>query len=99
MSLSLRRGHAEAGCGTYASGIYFSRNKHDAPHVYNRAWEVMQSMRDPRCAMFEDALSGPRMLAPATEVAVRTWRCRPYLLNGEPVEVETTVNIIFHVGD
>jgi TonB family protein len=27
--------------------------------------------------------------------AVRTWRYRPYLLNGEPVEVETTINVIF----
>ena len=24
-----------------------------------------------------------------------TWRYRPYLLNGDPVEVETTVNVIF----
>jgi periplasmic protein TonB len=44
-------------------------------------------------------VSGPPMLAPAAEEAVRTWRYRPYLLNGEPVEVETTVNIIFNLGD
>ncbi len=29
--------------------------------------------------------------------AVRTWRYRPYLLNDEPVEVETTVNVIFNL--
>jgi protein TonB len=44
-------------------------------------------------------VSGPLMLAPAAEDAVRTWRYRPYLLNGKPVEVETTVNVIFHLGD
>ena len=43
-------------------------------------------------------VSGPPMLAPAAEEAVRTWRYRPYLLNGEPVEVETTVRVIFSLG-
>lgn len=43
-------------------------------------------------------VSGPPMLAPAAEAAVQTWRYRPYLLNGEPVEVETTVQVIFSLG-
>jgi protein TonB len=43
-------------------------------------------------------VSGPPMLAPAAAEAVRTWRYRPYLLNGEPVEVETTVRVIFNLG-
>jgi protein TonB len=43
-------------------------------------------------------VSGPPMLAQAAEEAVRTWRYRPYLLNGEPVEVETTVRVIFNLG-
>jgi periplasmic protein TonB len=43
-------------------------------------------------------VSGPPMLAAAAVDAVRTWRYRPYLLNGEPVEVETTVNVIFNLG-
>jgi periplasmic protein TonB len=29
---------------------------------------------------------------------VRTWRYKPYQLNGEPVEVETTVNVVFNLG-
>jgi periplasmic protein TonB len=29
---------------------------------------------------------------------VRQWRYRPYLLNSEPVEVETTINVIFSLG-
>jgi protein TonB len=38
---------------------------------------------------------GPMMLQMAALDAVRTWRYRPYLLDGQPVEVETTVNVIF----
>jgi protein TonB len=29
---------------------------------------------------------------------VRTWRYRPYLLNNDPVEVETTVNVTFKLS-
>jgi len=43
-------------------------------------------------------VSGPTMLQQAAQDAVRQWRYRPYLLNGEPVEVETTVNVIFSLG-
>jgi protein TonB len=43
-------------------------------------------------------VSGPAMLQQAAEDAVRQWRYRPYLLNNEPVEVETTVNVIFTLG-
>jgi protein TonB len=44
------------------------------------------------------AVSGPAMLQQAALDAVKTWRYRPYLLNGEPVEVETTVNVVFTLG-
>jgi|SRR5450631_2647507 protein TonB len=40
-------------------------------------------------------LSGPPMLQQAAVDAVRTWRYRPYMLNQQPVEVETTVNVVF----
>jgi protein TonB len=43
-------------------------------------------------------ISGPAMLQQAALDAVKTWRYRPYLLNNEPVEVETTVNVIFSLG-
>jgi protein TonB len=43
-------------------------------------------------------MSGPPMLVAAAVDAVRNWRYRPYLLNGEPVEVETTVRVIFNLG-
>ena len=40
-------------------------------------------------------VSGDPMLRQAALDAVSNWRYRPYLLNGQPVEVETTVNVIF----
>jgi TonB family protein len=39
--------------------------------------------------------SGHPMLAPAAIEAVKQWRYKPYLLNGEPVEVETNVTVNF----
>jgi len=38
---------------------------------------------------------GPAMLQQAALDAVKTWLYRPYLLDGQPVEVETTVDVIF----
>jgi protein TonB len=43
-------------------------------------------------------VSGPAMLQQSALDAVKSWRYRPYLLNNEPVEVETTVNVIFTLG-
>ena len=40
-------------------------------------------------------VSGPELLQQAALAAVRTWRYRPYQLDGQPIEVETTVNVIF----
>jgi periplasmic protein TonB len=44
-------------------------------------------------------ISGPAMLQQAALEAVSQWRYRPYELNGDPVEVETTVNVVFNLGD
>jgi len=30
--------------------------------------------------------------------AIRQWRYRPYILNGEPVEVETQITVNFVLG-
>jgi len=40
-------------------------------------------------------VSGHPMLVPGAIEAVKQWRYRPYLLNGQPVEVETTITVIF----
>ncbi|MGB8769217.1 MAG: TonB family protein [Candidatus Korobacteraceae bacterium] len=40
-------------------------------------------------------VSGHPMLTGAALDAVKQWRYKPYYLNGEPVEVETTINVNF----
>jgi protein TonB len=40
-------------------------------------------------------VDGPALLQQAAIDAVKQWRYRPYLLNREPVEVETTINVDF----
>ena len=40
-------------------------------------------------------VSGHPMLTGAALDAVKQWRYKPYFLNGEPVEVETTINVNF----
>jgi protein TonB len=44
-------------------------------------------------------LSGPAMLRNSATDAVKNWRYRPYLLNNQPVEVETTINVVFSMGN
>jgi TonB family protein len=43
-------------------------------------------------------ISGPAMLQQATFDAVKKWVYKPYLLNGEPVEVNATINVVFKLG-
>jgi protein TonB len=43
-------------------------------------------------------VSGHPMLVPAAIEAVRQWRYRPYILNNEPVEVETQITVNFSLG-
>ncbi len=42
-------------------------------------------------------VNGPASLVPAVEEAVSQWRYRPTLLNGQPMEVETTITVIFRL--
>lgn len=43
-------------------------------------------------------VSGHEMLRNSAVAAVQTWRYRPYLLNGEPTDVETTITVNFSLG-
>ena len=43
-------------------------------------------------------VSGHPMLVPAAIEAVRQWRYHPFLLNDEPVEVETTITVNFELS-
>lgn len=40
-------------------------------------------------------VSGPKILAPSAVEAVKTWKYRPYMLDNQPVSVETTVTVVF----
>ena len=43
------------------------------------------------------AVQGHPILIQAALDAVRQWKYKPYILNGEPVEVETTIKVQFHM--
>jgi TonB family protein len=43
-------------------------------------------------------ISGPEELVQAATSAVQQWRYRPYLLKGEPVEVDTEIQVNFQLG-
>ena len=43
-------------------------------------------------------ISGHPMLVPAALQAVSQWRYRPYILNGEAIEVETQITVNFILG-
>jgi TonB family protein len=42
--------------------------------------------------------SGPKELQQSALDAVRQWRYKPFLLNGNPIEVETTVTVVYSLG-
>lgn len=42
--------------------------------------------------------SGPAMLRQSAYDAVKQWTYKPYLLNGNPIEVETKINVIYSLG-
>jgi protein TonB len=43
-------------------------------------------------------VSGPEMLRANAIAAVQTWKYKPYMLNGEPTEVDTTITVNFSFG-
>jgi len=43
------------------------------------------------------AVQGHPILIQAAMEAVKQWKYKPYILNGEPVEVETTIKVQFHM--
>jgi len=44
-------------------------------------------------------IQGNPLLASAAIAAVRQWRYSPYALSGKPVSVDTTITVIFNLGD
>lgn len=44
-------------------------------------------------------VSGPTILQRSSIEAVKTWMYKPYLLNGDPVEVETQISVVYTLAD
>jgi len=44
-----------------------------------------------------ELLRGDPILAESAIKAVKQWKYRPYILNGEAIEAETTVKIQYHM--
>jgi periplasmic protein TonB len=45
-----------------------------------------------------NVVSGDPLLAPAAIEAVKQWKFKPYLLNGQPVVVETQLSVAFELS-
>jgi protein TonB len=43
-------------------------------------------------------VSGPSLLMASAMTAVKEWKYKPTMLNGQPVEVDTTVQVVFSLG-
>ena len=43
-------------------------------------------------------VTGPPLLVPSAVRAVSHWKYKPYLLNGEPIEVDTTFEVHYKLG-
>ena len=46
-----------------------------------------------------EVLGGDPLLVQSALDAVRQWRYRPTMLNGEPVEVDTSITVVYSLGD
>ena len=66
--------------------------------LFRMEGEVVMQAIISRNGRVEDlrVLSGHVMLRGSAKDAVRTWRYRPYTVNGNPVEVATIVSVEFH---
>ena len=45
-----------------------------------------------------DVVSGPPLLQSAAVDAVKQWQYKPFSVDGQPVEVETTIHVVFGEG-
>jgi TonB family protein len=89
--------------GGVASGYLLRSVRPDYPAVAKAAHVqgkvVLQAVIDTDGHIADlHVMSGPDLLQPAAVEAVRQWVYRPYLINGEPVKVDTTINVIFALG-
>jgi TonB family protein len=71
----------------------------DAKQARIQGQVVLQAVIDKNGDVEElTLLSGHPMLAPAALEAVKQWKYKPYLLNGQPVKVETQIVVNFQLS-
>jgi TonB family protein len=87
-----------------SSGVAFGLLIHKTPPVYPQVAKsarvsgtVVLHANISKNGTVEDVrvVSGPMLLRQAAVDAVRTWRYKPYRLNNQPTEIETTIDVIF----
>jgi len=89
-----------------SSGVANSLKTHDVqPHYPREAREqgiqgdvVLQATIDTKGNLVDiKIVQGDPILVKASVDAIKKWKYRPYILNGEPVDVDTTIKIQFHL--
>lgn len=83
-----------------ATGLLLNRTAPAYPQIARAArvegTVVLQAMISPQGSIENlRVTSGPTLLRQAAIESVSGWRYQPWKLNGEPVEVETTISVIF----
>jgi protein TonB len=89
-----------------SSGVANSLKAHNVqPHYPREAQEqgiqgdvLLQATIDTKGKLVDiKIVQGDPILVKASVDAVKKWKYRPYILNGEPVDVDTTIKIQFHL--
>lgn len=89
-----------------SSGVADELKIHDAkPHYPREAQKmgiqgdvILQATIDTKGNLANlKVVQGDPILVKAAVDAVKQWRYRPYILNGEPVDVDTTIKVQFHL--
>jgi periplasmic protein TonB len=86
--------------GTMAVGMLVQRTQPAYPPLAKQAHVsgtvmIQATVSKTGSVVNPKVVSGPPLLQQAALDAVKTWRFKPYMLDGEPTEVETTVNVTF----
>jgi len=82
--------------GGVMAGQLVSRVNPVYPDTDAQGAVVLHAIIAPDCTVRQlSVISGPQPLQAAAVDAVRQWTYKPYLLNGEPVAVDTTIVVNF----
>jgi protein TonB len=96
--------HAPAGPARVSSGVMAGLLQHKVDPIYPEDAKargisgavVLHAIIDQQGKVDKlSVISGPEVLRDASLTAVRQWTYKPYMLNGRPQSVETTVTVNF----